>query len=338
MKGSTLVAIIVALVLIFAGVTVAAAAFGLSGCDTTALSSENYVTTTFDITEDFSNISVDTASARIILEPSQDGQCRVVCRDSDRVEYTAEVKDDTLTVVGKSKPAGISIGISFAEQLSVTLYLPKSEYNSLKLESTSGGISVPGDFSVVSAELNSTSGSMECFANISDSLVVEVTSGRATVSGTAGDVEVSTSSGSVDLSDMTALSVSVSASSGKISMTDLTAESVEAENSSGGVALDDVSADRISLQSTSGAVSVADVIAGELEIESSSGSVKFDRSDAQSIIVNTSSGSVKGTLLTSKLFDVDTSSGGIDLPDQDPEGGTCEINTSSGGVKITIAD
>lgn len=342
MKKSTAIAIITAVVLIAAGVTVGSVGLGISNCEMPdfggeAFGAQNCVTTTFDITESFSNISVDTSAAEIILAPSQDGQCRVVCYDSERVEYTAEVKNDTLTVVGKTQP-GFTIGISFTERISVTLYLPRSEYNSLKLESTSGGITVPAGFSVVSAELKSTSGSVECFANLSESLTVEATSGRVTVGNASGNVEVSSTSGSVNLSDMDADTISVSATSGKASVSGVTAERVEVKNSSGGIALENVSADEVILEGTSGSISVTEVIAGELDIENSSGSVKFDRSDAKSIIVNTSSGSVSGSLLTSKLFDVDTSSGGIDIPDQDPEGGTCQINTSSGGVKITIAD
>jgi DUF4097 and DUF4098 domain-containing protein YvlB len=51
--------------------------------------------------------------------------------------------------------------------------------------------------------------------------------------------------------------------------------------------------------------------------------------------LKTTSGSVKGSLLTPKIFYTDTTSGSVDVP-RSTEGGLCEIQTTSGSIRITI--
>lgn len=57
---------------------------------------------------------------------------------------------------------------------------------------------------------------------------------------------------------------------------------------------------------------------------------------AAECFLSCTSGSVKGTLLSDKIFLTDSGSGSIRVP-RSTEGGTCEITTTSGSIRIDIA-
>ena len=63
--------------------------------------------------------------------------------------------------------------------------------------------------------------------------------------------------------------------------------------------------------------------------------MNFKDCDANDIFVNTSTGSVKGNLLTDKTFFVQSDTGSIDAP-KTMSDKKCEINTSTGNIKIII--
>ena len=338
MKKTTKIAVITAVALILTGIMAMAAAVGMTGCDMTAMNTVEYVTVTHEVKETFTGIEVVTASAQIILVPSEDGECRVVCHDREGVEYSAEVENNTLMVsLTKDNAANIFFGISIMEYPSVTVHLPQTEYDRAVLESTSGGIDVPDTLGFETARLSCTSGSVSYAARTEQGLQAETSSGGITVKNvTGGDVELSATSGSIHLSRTSADGVSLSSSSGAIRISEVSAGELDVNATSGSVNLEQVSADFVRLETSSGGVHLTGVLAGELTANTSSGSVDFDGCDADIIVIKTSSGSVKGTLLSPKEFDVDTSSGSINVPEDDSEGGSCTVSTSSGSVKISV--
>lgn len=62
------------------------------------LDTEKYETSTFEISEGFSSISISADTADVLLALSDDDTCRVVCYERDGVEHSADVRDDTLVV------------------------------------------------------------------------------------------------------------------------------------------------------------------------------------------------------------------------------------------------
>ena len=83
---------------------------------------------------------------------------------------------------------------------------------------------------------------------------------------------------------------------------------------------------------------LTDVIAEkDLFVKNTSGSVNLDGCDAGGISIETTSGAVKGTLLTDKIFMASSSSGRVEIP-RSNLGGDCEITTTSGSIRIEIAE
>ncbi len=80
------------------------------------------------------------------------------------------------------------------------------------------------------------------------------------------------------------------------------------------------------------------MIAGEqFSIDRSTGDVRFDRCDAPELLIKTDTGDVRGSLLSEKVFITQTDTGRVNVP-KTVTGGTCQITTNTGDIKIEIAE
>ena len=253
-----IVTVIVCLIL---GVSVCLTVLILSGFDFGVLNTVKYETKTYETEEEFSAVSIEVSTENIVFLPSEDGKCRIVSSESEKIKHDVTVEDGTLSIKlndGRKwyEYLGFALGAG-----DVTIYLPNKVYNSLKIDVSTGDI------------------------KISD-LTFD------------GDVEINVSTGKAEL--------------------------------------DNVNCKNFISDGSTGNVKLNNVIATEkFTIKRSTGDIKFQGCDAGEIFVKTSTGDVTGSLLSEKNFKTDTSTGKINVP-HTTSGGTCEITTSTGDIKIEI--
>ena len=93
MKKSITTLLIVALALIVVGAVIACLAFGLGGFKFSDLNTEHYEIMTAEITEDISELTVNTTSRNVRVIPSNSGTTTVTYPESERVHYNASVNE-----------------------------------------------------------------------------------------------------------------------------------------------------------------------------------------------------------------------------------------------------
>lgn len=307
----------------------AAGALVLAGCilfvwvmstlqwDFAKLSTAKYETNTYEIGETFHDIRVTTDTAHIKFALSDDGKCTVECCEEEKAKHSVAVEADALVIkVNDQKKWYDYIGFFFASP-SITVYLPQTVYGALSIDEKTGNVEVPTDFTFESADISLTTGSADFGASASGSVRIGTSTGDINVEGiSAGSLDLSVTTGAVTVSGVTCRDdMRVGVSTGRVSLADISCASVM----SGG---------------TTGSISLRNVIAANrLSIVRSTGNVNFNGCDAAEIYVQTDTGDVTGSLLTDKVFITQTSTGRIDVP-KTTTGGTCEIRTITGDIKI----
>ncbi len=296
----------------------------------------------YPVKEAFRDIHVEAGSGSVRLLPSEDGKCSVVCLEAENIVYTVEVKNDTLTVKREDRRTakqlvGIQLG---SKQEDIQLYLPEESYRDLELESASGELKVPDDFSFETAALSSRSGDLSYAANAAASVTLTAASGEIHVSGVeTGAFRAESSSGDIKLKSIIADSVTVSSTSGELELEAVDAQDVQGKSNSGKQTYRDLTAETLNTESSSGEQELKNVVlTGAAVLRSTSGDIELERCDAASFIINTNSGEVEGSLLSAKDFETHSNSGSIRVPDSDRSAGVCEIRTTSGDIEIRIAD
>lgn len=173
--------IIAATALIVLGALLLVSALSSSGWDFSKLATQKLVTNSYDISRDFSVISIDTVTSDVIFASADDGKCRVVCLEEEKAKHSVDVIDGVLTVkLIDERKWHDHIGINFSS-LKITVYLPKKEYSDLSVKLSTGDVDIRSDLTIESIELSATTG---------DVLIENVKCKALTSTGTTGNIEM----------------------------------------------------------------------------------------------------------------------------------------------------
>ena len=320
MKKTKILCIIAAAITVL-GLLTAFASLLLVDFDFNRFSGSSTQTNIHEFTETIENISIDTTTADIRFEKSEDHVCRVVCKETENFYHTTSLENGTLTLkLTKTKKWYQKIGIFSGVNNSITVYLPENHYQTLTVQASTGDVTIPKEFSFASIRVHVSTGDITCSASATDSI----------------DLKVST--GDITASNLSANQFKGDASSGDITLRNIKiGKDVTLETNTGTIIVTDLQAVSLSAKSTTGSQTYTNLLlSASLTATASTGDIIFDRSDAVALTIETSTGDVMGTLLSSKIFYANTSTGDVKLP-HSTSGGLCEITTNTGDIKLSIA-
>ena len=300
MSKSTKIWLITATSLIFIGLVSFVSLMSACDWDFTELGTVKHETNTYEINEEFSNISINADTEDIVFLPSDDGKSKVVCIEETNLKHSVAVENGTLVVdrVNERKwydYIGVNIGSS-----EITVYIPQEEYAKLSVNGSTGDVSITDDFGFASIGIKASTGTVRVENVSADSLEIAVSTGRVTVS-------------DVDCKD----EINVGVSTGEAVITDTHCKTFISNGNTGEIYLKNVLSDE------------------KFDIERSTGDVEFENCDAHEIYIKTDTGDVEGSLLSGKTFVARSGTGDIEVP-KSTNGGRCEITTDTGDIEIDI--
>ena len=261
---------------------------------------QNSVANSQSWSESVAKLEINTVSDNVMLLPAEDGLCRVDWKDTRYGYYEVSLERGTLEIRYRDTVQNIFFDFGENESRTVAVYLPESIYESLQVTTTSGNFASSG-FSFDETKLTTTSGQV----GLED--------------GFFGEAKINTTSGDVVLHGCDA-------------------SATEINTTSGSVVLHDYDAAATKIVTTSGEVGLGNGSFGEAKINTTSGDVVLDGYDATTTEITTTSGNVIGTVATPQTYHVHTVSGDVSCPEDAPGGGTFEIHTTSGGVKLSVEE
>ena len=311
---------IVALILMIAGAAVSVSVMFLADWNFENLNTGKHETVTHTTLEDFTGIYIDGITDDVEILKSDDEFCRAVFLERECMKHTISVNNGILTIEKKDDSKWYQKILDFKSD-KITLYLPNSVYSSLKIDVTTGDVKLSEGFTFGELDVKVTTGDIVSLSSAEDS---------ASFKSTTGDVT---------LRDMKAKTLSVSLTTG-----DLTGSRIDCngefkiETRSGGVLLENIDCGKLKVDKTTGDTELVRVIAEEkMSIECTTGDVRLERCDSSEVYIKTTTGDVIGSFITDKDVHAHTTTGDIEVP-KIPEGGKCDINTTTGDIKIEIAE
>ncbi len=302
------------------GVIVLVIAMAANGWELSALGSGEYDTTEYEIHEEFQSVSIQSDTEDIAFVPSEDGKCRVVFYEQEKVQHTAAVQDGTLAI-GRddSRKWYETISLFSFDSPKMTIYLPEGEYAALSIDENTGDIEIPADFSFESVDISVSTGDVDCRASATGQMKIGTSTGDIRVEGASvGALSLSVSTGRVEVSSVACEGdAAVSVSTGKAKLTDVSCGSLASAGSTGDITLKNVIAE------------------GLISIKRSTGDVKLEQCDAGELLIDTSTGDVNGSLLTEKVFIAQSDTGRVQVPET-INGGKCKITTDTGSIRMSV--
>ena len=305
--------IIFAVILIIAGVAVFMGAYASVGYDISKLSTAKAETNTYTAEGEFTKIKIDTKSNDVNLVPSEDGTLSVVCTELEKVKHSVTITDGNREWFDYIN--------FFWRNLTMTVYLPATQYESLVINVETGDVNVPAAFTFGTVGIAAGTGNVNCCASATGLLSISASTGNIKVeSAHAAKAELLGSTGNVKANSFVCDGdMEVRTSTGDVSLTDVTCKNLNGKVSTGNIVLKNV------------------IAAEKFTLRASTGNIKFDRCDATEIVAKTSTGNITGTLRTPKMFVAGTGTGRVSVPQTTSEH-KCEATTHTGDITISIAN
>ena len=311
--------IVIATVLVLLGVALFVTVMSANQWDFSRLSTSKLVSNSYSVSEDFYDLSINTDTAHIVLLPSDDETCKVICYEHEKETHAVVVSDGRLSISLTDQRKWYDyIGISFGTP-KITVYLPKTVYGQLSIKESTGDIELPKDFTFEGIDVTASTGDVKLEASAT------------------GAIKIKTSTGDICAEGLSSASLELSVTTGKATVRSVNcAGEVKIHVSTGDTILSDVACGSVTSSGSTGDVSMKNVVATEdFSIKRTTGDVGFDGCDAAEITVKTDTGSVAGTLLSEKVFITSTDTGRVDVP-KSVSGGRCEITTDTGDIKVSV--
>lgn len=321
MKKGLKILIIVATLLVIVGFGLFITVLAVNDFDFSKLNTENYVTETYDISEDFNNIEINIETSSVNFVVSEDENTKVTCSETDKLTYNVGVTNNTLTISSVDNRRWYnSFGFFTIRKEAMTIYLPKDTYNALTIKNEVGSIMIPKNFTFEEVDIKCSVGSVSFYAKVNN----------------GNNIELET--GNVKLENVNANNISLKTATGKHTLTNVNAtKTISIKSDTGIITLTAVRSENLRASTDTGRVKLVDVISTNTwNITTSTGGVTLENSDAGEIYIKTATGSVKGSLLTDKVFITSSDTGRINVP-KTTSGGRCEIETNTGSINITIS-
>ena len=319
MRKTVKIWLFIAASLVFVGLIMFAAVMSEYKWDFSKLSTGKYETNTYEISEEFSNLSMNTDTADIIFALSDDGKCRVECYEEEKAKHSVAVQENTLVMKMIDEKSWYDyIGINFGSP-KITVYLPKAEYTSLFINGSTGDIEIPKNFKFEGVDISLSTGDVNFFASASKLIIIKTSTGNICVENTsAGTLDLSASTGRITVSNVICGGdANINVSTGRTNLNNIECKNLTSSGDTGNISLNNV------------------IAAEKFSIKRNTGDVRFDGSDAAEILVETDTGDVTGTFLSEKTFFVETDTGSVDVPES-ITGGRCEITTNTGDIELDI--
>lgn len=306
-----------------------AVTFSLVACDNGSIggfatmikyaNADKYLVGSQTYTDAITSVKVDWAFGEVILVQT-DGTTASVEEAADGLTEDQRVRSyvDGNTLRIKFWKSGYSATLENPSLKTVTVTIP-SLPGELDVEAASATIQAKGKLQAAVLELSSTSGMIEV-----DEL-------------TATSVDLETTSGSITASKITASAMDLDSMSGSIDVGEIVVDGgdVDCDTSSGSIKLDKITARKVDVESTSGKIKLGEVICNSIECDSSSASQTVGKLQcATKAEFTCTSGSIEVLQAEVNTISADTSSGTVEV--ELKAFISADLESTSGNVDISL--
>lgn len=199
-------------------------------------------TNEYEIKENFNDIKIITNTANIDLVLSENLNTLIVCEEQKNIKHSVNVKEDSLLIeIDENRKWYEHIGISTSK---ITVYLPKSEYGELIMESDTGNIHIE-NINANKLDLSTSTGNLKIVNTKCKNLFSKSDTGNILLEKVIASekFKIETDTGNVKFKDSDASDIFVKTDTGNVTGNILTDKVIFAESDTGNIDVPKVMAD-----------------------------------------------------------------------------------------------
>ncbi len=250
--------IITAAVLILLGTLIFTVTMAVNEWDFTKLNTTEYETNTYEITEDFENILINTDTVDIEILPCESGKCKVICEEDKKATHSVKVTDNVLTIEKSNSSKWYeNINIINYGYPKISVYLPDVQFEDIIVRESTGDITAE--------KIN------------------------------AANIEISVSTGNINAKDITCSeNIKIKVSTGKLNLKNTDCKNLFTEGNTGDITLNNVIAnEKFSIVRTTGDVIFKACDAKEVYTETNTGDITGSLLTEKTFSTKTNTGDIE---------------------------------------------
>ena len=281
------------------------------------------IETPYDFAEkDIKSITTDLSISDVSIKVGE--SAKVICKESEKNHHEVVFIEDnnTLSINFSMNKKWYSFVDLFQPKFAVEIYLPAGTYETLNIKTSTGNFDVATGFTFASIKKEGSTGEVNVKANVTNKIYVKQSTGDISLCDMkAGEVELDTSTGKLDLANVEVIgNVKLKASTGAVKAKNVTCADLSVETSTGDIDLTNT------------------VASGKASVKASTGDITLKGFDAAEVELSTSTGDIEAEFLTIKNVDASdtTDKKYIDKELDREAGGKCKVHTSTGKINLTL--
>ena len=191
-------------------------------------------TNEYEIEETFKDIKIFTDTADIDFVLSENLNTLIICEEHKNIKHTVNIKENTLLIeVDDNRKWYEHIGISTSK---ITVYLPKSEYGELIMESDTGNIHIE-NINANKLNLSTSTGNLKIVNTECKNLFSETDTGNILLENVIASekFKIETDTGNVKFKDSDASDIFTKTDTGNVTGNLLTDKVIFAESDTGNI-------------------------------------------------------------------------------------------------------
>lgn len=279
MKKRMKISLILASVFCLVGVLLFGAALVMADFDIKHLSNEKYELNTYAVDQTFDGIEIESDVSDITFTLSTDNTCRVLCHEREKLLHEVKVENGKLIVreVDTRRWYDHINFFSFGDA-SITVSLPRAQYDALRIDVSTGDVTIPDGITFDRVEIETSTGSV----NVCGGARME-------------RMQIKTSTGRIKIENTSCEEIILEVSTGDIRLKNTLADkSLRVQTSTGDVELEAVDSPDITIQTRTGDVEGSLLSPKQFRIDTSTGDVALPPSEGTEICrIKTSTGDIE---------------------------------------------
>lgn len=280
MKKGTVIALIVAAALVLGGAALIAVGLLNGNGNTYATNIFSLEERTATIGQVFESVVVESRDCDVKFVPFDgNADAHILFLEREKIGHDVKVQDGVLTVKMTDHRQWMDYISLGGKSMEMTIYLPRKQYESLRVTTDTGDIQLPEVLSAKEIRLSSDTGDVLCAAAAEKTLGITTDTGDITVKNSAPHtLELKTDTGDVQLQESNAFQLHLETDTGEVDAEDVNCTTFTCKSDTGDVTLKDFQiADYLQVFTNTGDVKIQDSDAVRINIETDTGDVRVPK-------------------------------------------------------------
>ena len=271
---------------------------------------------TYEVTESYSKLIVETMVVDIEMAPSDTEITQISTKNREGLGIEYVVENDTLRITQKDNRKWYQKTGIFAKHNVLRVSIPTAFSGDIILKNDTGDIAISGI----------TANKFNIEGDSGDIAIADVTSQNFELENDTGDIAISgVKGGKFDISTET----------GNLKVDGASVNTLILEDETGDITLENAKEmETLKVENDTGDVVMKNVYALSVNAKTDTGNVEFTDLDGKDIRLEADTGDIIGNILSPKIYEAHTSTGNVDVPRSEPVDSRCYVRTHTGDIKI----